>query len=248
MNRVPFVMLSGGLDSEVVVKSFIAANVPFRAITFRFLHGLNRHETHFVERFLKRHKIDHQYFDIDINRWAPSNEAHDLFSGSQAGALNLIPHMKLMNHIWFELDGMPVLGNGDMYLENGENGWNYIELEYMLAWFRHAVRFSILGGIGFFQHTPEITLSMLREPKFERLGKNLDVYANRVYETSKFVKYNVYRQYWPDLELRPKFGGQEMVVPLFESLRDKWIQERTDPFDDKFSLSYDELRAQLERT
>ena len=36
MQREPALMLSGGMDSEVVVKAFIEAEVPFSVWTFRF--------------------------------------------------------------------------------------------------------------------------------------------------------------------------------------------------------------------
>lgn len=248
LDRKIFVMLSGGLDSEVVVKAFLAAGVEFEAITYRFTGGLNDHEVKFVDAFIARHQIRHRYFDIDIAKWAYSDECKDLMLGSGAASLALAPHMKLMNHIWFELGGLPVLGNGDMYFEKLGGKWNYVELEYMLSWYRHAVRFGILGGIGFFQYTPEITLSMLRHPKFERLGKNEDKMANKLYDTSKYIKYSIYRSYWPDLVMRPKFDGQEMVQTLFRKAEKPALAEMSETFQDKFVLPYEEFRAMLEPT
>ncbi len=247
LNRPIYVCLSGGMDSEVVVKSFLRAKVPFTAITFRFHGGLNAHEIRFVTRFITAHRVKHRFFDINILSWIKSNEAEEMFHGAQTASLNLLPHMKLMNHIWFDLGGVPVLGNGDVYLENlGTDGWRYVELEYMLSWFRHAIRMQILGGIGFFQFTPEVTLAMLREPKFERLGMNRDEYATRAYETSKHIKYAVYRRYWPDLTIRPKFGGQELVEEQYKARTAELLADRTDTFIDKFVLPYSDLRAMLE--
>jgi hypothetical protein len=246
LGRPIFVCLSGGMDSEVVAKSFLSAGVPFTAITFRFLGGLNSHEIRFVNSFVASHKIKHMFYDIDILSWIASQEAEELFHGAQTASLNLLPHMKLMNHIWFELGGLPVLGNGDVYFENHDSGWKYVELEYMLSWFKHAIRMKILGGIGFFQFTPEITLSMLREPKLYKLGMNYDSYANRIYKTSKHIKYAIYRKYWPDLTLRPKFGGQEMVEKQYEARTATLLDGKNKPAVDKFVLHYQEFRAMLE--
>jgi Queuosine biosynthesis protein QueC len=244
-NRKLFVFLSGGMDSEVVVKACMKAGIEFEAITFRFANGLNSHEMRFVERFVKRTGIKHRYYDMNVLEWIKTSELEDLFHGSQAASLTLLPHMKLMNHVWFELNGLPVLGNGDMYLENCSGSWNYIELEYMLSWYRHAIRFGVLGGIGFFQYTPEVSLAMLREPRIARLGRNQDPYATKMYETSKFVKYAIYRRFWPDLEMRPKFGGHEMVADVF---RDRAIEliDGKSCWTDKWKISYDDFRGMLE--
>ena len=244
LNRKLIVCLSGGMDSEVVVKGCIKAGIDFEAITFRFTGGKNGHELVFVERFVKKHRIKHRYYDINPVAWIKTPEFEDLFHGSQAASLTLMPHMKLLNYIWQELNGVPVLGNGDLYLEN-DGGWNYVELEYMLSWYRHALRFGILGGIGFFQHTPEIVLSMLREPKIMKLGRNQDAYANKVYETSRYVKYAIYRRFWPDLEMRPKFGGAEMVADLFKA-RAAELLEGKERWLDKWKISYDDFRSLLE--
>lgn len=244
IGRRPIIGLSGGMDSEVTVKSFLAAGVDFDILTFRFEDGLNEHEMKFVRDFCGRHGLVPKYLDIDIKSWAPSEDAKRIFDQSQA--FSMLPHMKLMNHIWFELGGAPVLGNGDIYFENVDASWKYVELEYMLAWFRHAIKNGILGSIAFFQHTPEVMLSMLREPRIERLGLNKDVYATRIYETSRFIKYSIYKKYWPDLLMRPKFGGQEMVEELYANCAARFLSGRQMLYNDKVMIPYDALRSMLE--
>lgn len=244
LHRKPVVLLSGGMDSEVVVQGCITAGIDFETITFRFKHGLNGHELKHVEEAVRKYGVKHSYFDIDIHAWLKTIEFEDLFYGSQATSINLLPHMLLMNHVWGS-NGMPILGNGDVYLENENDSWNYVELEYILAWFRHAVRFGILGGIGFFQHTPELTLSMLREPRIQRLGQQNDEYANRLYDTSKFVKYGIYRKHWPEFTMRPKLGGHEMVKELYAK-REKELMHCVEPWLQKFVVPYDDFRAGME--
>lgn len=245
LQREPALMLSGGMDSEVVVKAFIEAGVPFSVWTFRFKHNLNAHELRFVEAFAKRHGFKVNYLDIDVLPWIETDECKRLFDESYCSSVTMLPHMKLMNHVW-ELGFSPVLGNGDVYLENMDGVWKYVELDYMLAWFRHAIRHKILGGIGFFQHTPEVTLAMLREPKIERLGENTDPYATKMYKTSRFIKYDIYRKHWPDLLIRPKFGGQELVKEQFTARTLELLSGRAVPFIDKFVLSYSDFRGALE--
>lgn len=244
LGRDVYVLLSGGVDSEVTAKAFIEAGISFQPITFRFNHGLNEHELVYVRKFCERHGLETQYYDIDIGSWSQTIEARDLFVNSQAQYFEMVPHMKLMNVIWNELNGIPVMGNGDLFLEKSATGqWQYVEFEYILAWFRHAIRNGVLGGIGFFQHTPEMTLAALQDPQMETLGLGRDEKANRLLQDGRMAKYVMYHKHWPDLERRKKFHGGEFVqrwyAPLVASLRAR----RAVQYDDKWTMPYAQFRA-----
>lgn len=244
LGRVPTILLSGGLDSEVVVKAFMDAQVPFATKTFRFAKGLNAHEIRNVERFCASNGLKPSYYDMDIESWIVGDEARKLLFESQAWSMSLVPHMKLMNVVWEE-GGLPILGNGDLYLENDGSGWSYTELEYMLSWYRHAIKNEILGGIGFFQHTPEIILAMVNEPIMDRLGHNLDTNANRMFSNSRYVKYRVYKRHWPDLVSRQKFHGAELVSELFRKVSTECLTGVTPTFYDRWQVSFEDFKRML---
>jgi hypothetical protein len=223
LGRTPTVMLSGGFDSEVVAKSFIDTEIPFKAVTFRLKHGLNNHELYFIDKFVRRHNIDVEYIDIDLESWLESTDAIDRYEISGCYFAEMLPHMLLMDMIW-EDKGLPIMGNGDLYVIRDLNPvwrmndnsapkfiWNYIEFEPILAWFRYGVHRKILGGIGFFQHTPEITLSMAQEPEIYEVCTDCNPYKM----SSRSTKYLVYRKYWPDLLQRMKFDGAELTRGLY---------------------------------
>lgn len=250
LNRIPMIFLSGGLDSEVVVKAFIEAGVEFQAVTFKFKDNLNQHEIHYVEKFCKHHRITPRYLEIDIVNWLETNEARDLFVNSCCTYTEMLPHMKLMNTVWNDWQGMPVLGNGDLYVVRDINPvwrmqdktasqyiWNYVEYEYILAWFRHAVCHHILGGIGFFQHTPEITLSMALDPRIQEVCNNLNPYKM----SSRSTKYVVYKHHWPDLEIRPKWNGGELIANLYYSKGREFSKSLNLSYNDKWSIEYNEF-------
>lgn len=247
LGRTPYLFLSGGLDSEVMVKAFVEAEVDFKIITFRFLREFNDHEMVLVNEFIRENQLSskHMYYMMDLVPWLNGTEAEKLAVDAQVCNAGNLPHMKLMSQVWNEFNGLPVLGNGDVYLEKIDGDWKYVELEYMLSWFRHAVLHKIYGAVGFYQFTPEITLSMLREPRLERLGRGEDALANKLHDTSRFVKYLVYLKYWPELKLRPKFSGTEGALKVFNDRTAKLTYNDL-VFDDKFVLSYNEFRDMLE--
>lgn len=213
--------LSGGLDSEVVAMAMLEAGLDLNPITFKFKNDLNAHEIHYVEKFAKRHGVSVQYVELDIEEWILGSEASNYIKIGECSRLEMIPHMKLLELSW-NSGCLPVLGNGDVYISRDTNPewrltgrgspfvWNYVEYEDILAWFRFSIKKEILGAISFFQHTPELTLSMLREPEI------LDCINDRIpYKMStRSTKYEIYFKYWPELERRIKFNGGERITAL----------------------------------
>jgi hypothetical protein len=103
----------------------------------------------------------------------------------------------------------------------------------------------IQGGIAFFEHTPEIVLAALRHPRMATLASGTNKTANAVFKNSRFVKYQMYRDIWPDLDNRPKFTGNEAVEGLFGNITASFLGGTKPLFSDVFELSVAELEAQL---
>ena len=219
LDRIPYLFLSGGLDSEVVAKAFLDAGVDFKVISFRFKNNFSSHEIHYIDKFIKKHNLEHSYYDIDPD-WLLTSEAEDYLYQSQCSQSEMLPHMKLIKHVWANLKGFPVLGNGDLYVSKDiaidwifdrskpKYQWNYIEYEYILAWNRFAVKNNILGCLGFFMHNPEIVLAMIREPDMHDCINNYIPYKM----SSRSTKTVVYIKSWNDLEPRLKYHGSEQLA------------------------------------
>ena len=114
LNRTPVILLSGGLDSHVVVKAFDELGSNYHTATTRFSNGDNDHELVYVEKLKQQHKFSHEYLDIDMENWLLEDEAMQMADQSLCAYPQMLPTMKLMQHIW-DQGGMPVLGNGDFY-------------------------------------------------------------------------------------------------------------------------------------
>lgn len=241
LGRRPVILLSGGLDSEVVVKAFLdAAPGAFDLATFRYPNHLNDHELKYVKLFCDRHDLHPTYYDIDILNWARSNEARQLFLDSECAYFEMVPHMRLVSEIW-EHGGFPILGNGEVLLEKVNRAWQYVEYEYDLAWYRHAAHNGIGGTMGFFQHTSEIVLAALLDPQTVNLGTGKNGAANALLRTSREIKYKMYRDHWPDLEKRTKFHGAEKLGSFLPELAATVGKHRALKYDDKWLLPYSDF-------
>ena len=228
-NRAPTILLSGGLDSEVVCKSFIDQGLPFDVVTFRFDNNKNYHELHFVHRFAARHNLKPRYYDIDAVKYLETPEAKALYLRTDSARTIMLPHMLLMSDVW-NSGGMPITGGGDIALKN-DNGWKFCKYEYMLPWYRYSAQEEIDGVVAYFQHTPEIVLAMLREKEITRLFDPQNKSA-KILCDARLEKYRVYHRYWPDFEKRPKYSGIELLFDLYWGRQIVWNNERPIPYDE----------------
>ena len=246
LGRTPVILLSGGMDSHVVVKSFIEAGLDFHTVTNRFLRNLNEHELTYVDKLRKEHNFSHEYVNLDIEKFLYSEEAATMAQESLCAYPQMFPTMKLIKRVW-DNGGMPILGNGDYYAVRFINPewrlrdfskpkyvWEYIEYEYILAWFRYAIKHNIVGGLGFFQHNPEIALAMSRE----------DFIANTITGTdegkqsTRSSKYLVYKKYWPEFENRQKYHGGEKIAGLCDTLRKNVLLPKYGDFERKWTMEH----------
>ena len=136
MNREVYLLVSGGLDSVAMVKGFIEAGVPFKTATYAFENGLNEHELEHVRDIVAAHNLDHTYLWMDALKWFKGDEAHEWFHRTNATSLATLPLMKLMQHVWFDLDGLPVFGGGDMDVIKENGKWFYGRFESFISRYR----------------------------------------------------------------------------------------------------------------
>ncbi len=207
LGRIPVICLSGGLDSEVIVRSFMDAGVDFKLMTWRFKDKLNEHELAYVRMFCTQHGLETEYFDISPF-WLNSPEAQKLFLDAHTTYLPFAYNMRLMNHIWAN-GGFPVLGE-EGQLERSGQEWKYVEYEYDRALFRHAELHGMQSA-GFLQHTVEILASFLTHPLMIELATGKNKLANILLTTSTPIKYQMYMEAWPDLKPRKKYTGIERI-------------------------------------
>lgn len=247
-NTIPVILLSGGLDSEVVARSFLEIGREFEVITSKFSNDLNYHEITYVKKFCSKYNIPINYFDIDIKNWLIGEEAMQMAEESKCATPEMLPTMKLIKEVARQKK-IPVLGNGDLYVSKEINPewrmgrssekyqWTYIEYEYILAWMRYCVVHNIVGSINFYQQTPEIVLAMALDPAIQDVIKNNTIGK----QSSRSTKYIVYKKHWPEIEMRPKHTGGEKIYPLCDLLRKNVFNKKYHLYTSQWKLPFDEF-------
>lgn len=208
------ILFSGGVDSEVVVQSFLMAGIPFKVAVLRFKNGLNQHDISYAIKFCERNEVKFDIYELDILRFW-ENQLFEYADPTQCVSPLLLSTMWLVDQI----DGYPVIGSGECLLVKErepdyvpgvspylKSPWSLWEKEKIAAWYRHFIVRRRNGCPGFFQYTPEIILSYLQDPFVGRLI-NSEIHGKLTTESSKL---EIYMQHF-DLETRKKYTGFEMV-------------------------------------
>jgi hypothetical protein len=223
------VLFSGGVDSEVTMLCFLAAQVPVTAAIMRFANDVNQHDIAFAVKFCQRHYIPYRFYDLDIEAFF-RERLLDYTIPVRCNAPMMAATMWLIDQI----DGYPVLGQGECYLLRPErrrqqrlpnakvtsyynvaftdDQWALQESESVNAWYRHFLLRGRNGAPGFFQFTPQQILSYLRDPHVVSKLAELDHISNESW------KLWVYQQYL-DLETRPKYNGYEPIIEAIHPYR-----------------------------
>lgn len=245
-----YILFSGGTDSEICIRSFIEAEIPFKIATLRFTHGLNSHDLYYVEKLKQELNLPVSYFDLDILDFWESNDFYNLVDRIQCVSPILACHLWLAD----QLDGLPIIAQGEPHLKKEipsdyipghspylPSKWNLLESERLCSLYKH---FSLQGRPaipGFFQFLPEqIYTYLTANPLLQDLVQN-KVIGKLGTRSSKNL---MAQQFYPELTPRQKFTGYEKIEEQHDKKRSE-LASRFPDSDQVFSFEYNELVKNL---
>ncbi len=244
------VLLSGGSDSEIVVRSFHEQGIPFRAAICQFNDNLNIHDISFGVVLCQQLGVPFDLIQLNISKFLEG----DFLKYAEP---TMCRSPELCSTMWLadQVDGVPILGSGECYVVKRvptnyidsespyeRTPWDMYERELIASWYRHFMlpgkeRYAVPG---FFQYTPEIMLSFLRDERVVDLV-NDRIIGKRSTMTSKM---GIYQKYFP-LADRKKYSGYEFlesqVMDCRVELRRRWPESGA-----MFLTEYNDLVDMLE--
>lgn len=197
------VLLSGGKDSEVVLQSFVLAQVRVTAVIVRFEEDLNLHDICYAVVACEKFQIPYKFLDINIKRYWEN----DLFYYATKSQ-SISPQMCMLMYAADQVDGYPVIASGDCYLEHQNDSWSLLEKEKIVSLYKHFQFKNRNACPAFFQYTPEIIYSFMRAAPIRNLIQQTQV-ANSIE-----AKYETYKVSGFSLLDRKKYTGYEKLQDL----------------------------------
>jgi len=220
-NAVEPIMIcfSGGMDSEVVVRSFQEANISFEIVIMNLKYKNNYNTNHYdniyAYNYVKKHNLSYRSITIDLEEYILNYLLNDAIK-YKGNYLGLFIQKEIVRRF---SKYHCVLGGGDIKLQrhryNGRPNLPGLYLEEeMVSIAPMEVGYFENRGVSnrFYMHTPELMLACLIDP-------DISHWIYRVVSlVSKFGTINyygmksfVYTRHWPDIIDRPKYNGLEGI-------------------------------------
>lgn len=244
------VLLSGGMDSEVCLKSFIDQNLTIKAMTLRFIDIDQKNELKEVERMRSQYQLNHEYVDVKLLDFIGGQEFNQIFEMSKCVSPIINTHLWLADQI----SGTPVIAQGEIHLKKDipegyipgvspylKSRWHLTESERLCSIYKFFISKNKPAIPGFFQYLPEQLFSFLTKNTILQ-----DLISDKIEGKlgTRSSKNLMTRQFYPDVPLRVKLHGWECVQDFHDELRKK-LALRFPHHDDNFQIEVEELIEKL---
>ena len=204
----PFdVLLSGGIDSEVVVRTFKDLGIKHNTFIFRLENDYNIRDINDAVAICQQINIPYKIIDFNLQNFFEQDALY-YFNKSFVPRAGRLPRLK-----WIEyLDNIPVFCDGEPYWKrmygedySKQSEW-HLQLEegaYSSSIYGQNIDRIVIGD--WYEYTPEIILSHMQHSTTQKLLK--DQLSGKLSSWSS--RYAMHQEIWPEIEVRKKLVGYE---------------------------------------
>lgn len=212
---------SGGLDSEIMVRSFFAAGLKPRVHIVRYEDDINIEDVSYAVAIASSLNIDYNIIDMNIKKFF-ENDAERIAEQAQMDRPRMLPSLMYGDFV----DGVSIFGMGEALWQRTDNDytkkgtWQYWEIESDYACDKYNLLHNRESIHLWHRWTPELVLAHTKYNWFNNLIN--DGYPRRLGNTS--TKIIGFREEFPDMIERKKYTGFEKIESLileFESFLEK---------------------------
>jgi hypothetical protein len=240
----PFdVCLSGGTDSEVVVRTFKEAGINHNTFIFRLENDHNIRDVTAAIALCDELNIPYKIIDFNVEKFFET-EALDLLNKTYIPMAGRLPRLKFLDY----LDNIPIFGDGEPYWRR-ELGIDYSSKSTWLCsvkedYYSLSAYASMIGRVviaDWYEYTPEVNLAYKEHPIIKRLFNDEIIGKSSTVTT----RVPLHATIWPDMRYKPKYAGYEgaslpqMHRPMFMN---KFYETYMSHIEDqKLELTVDEI-------
>lgn len=229
-----YLCLSGGIDSEVMVRAFLEANIHFEALFMRHTQYTNEHELTYATEICRKNNIKLNLLPLDLTDFFVNQIDQYIERGYNGGvaSFSVYTYLYMMEAI-HNIGGTAVIGMGEPVLQwkkfpNDTVG--RIHLEFIL--YRYNTYKFLMENPDhthfpwFFLQTPELLASYFNEPLVNLLISDPSYFESPFTSGMQSLEKSIiYHKHFPQMRRRPKGTGWERFRSSNPSLA-VWIEER----------------------
>lgn len=201
------VLLSGGIDSEVVVRTFKDLKIPHNTYIFKFEDNINYKDVESAIEICNSLNISYKVIDFNLKKFFESS-AYDIFQKSGCIRAGRLPHLKFFDYI----DNIPVMGEAEPYWLR-VSGNNYDETSNWIFPINESnhnasIYLHTLGRdnvCDWYEFSPNLIKAFNRLPLIQNLIN--DKMPGKISSWSS--RCAIHQDIWPDMRNKPKLTGYE---------------------------------------
>jgi len=240
--------MSGGLDSEMALQSFLAAGITPQIVTVRFPDDKNIHDIGPAMRMFEHMGLKYNIIDVDPEEFVMSGEAFEIGARFQGYSF----YQQLLMKVAFQYNA-PMITIDEIELEklpsiDWETGEHYDRWVFLKkedqdgVWRRFADATGIPALNNFYSYSPESILSFLQIPTVDDLVNNR--IPGKLGWTSSKMK--IYSHLGYNFRKRPKWHGVENYMHLWDYVRYNVYAKSNLNFNERnYVMPIDQLRQNL---
>jgi hypothetical protein len=217
-------LLSGGVDSEVILRIYHSLGVPINVFIFQYENNYNYRDVAHAKRICQELNVSYKLIDFNLQQFV-ENDAYDLWHQCYSKNVARLPHLKMLDY----LDNIPIIGTGEPEWHLVKNKWLFELSEGSFVWQIHQYHKGRTVLADWYNYSPEVTASYMQQPIVRQLANN----KFPEHTTTVTFKGQIHQQYWPSIQLRPKLVGFEgnnvssTIEPEFmRNFNQKYIDNR----------------------
>jgi hypothetical protein len=211
----PAVCLSGGIDSQTVVDTFLYAGVTPEVVIFNFLDDHNIHDVSHAIKFCESRNITPRLIDLDVIRFL-NNQLYDFATKYKISSPQFAVHLYLAGKLK-DLGYTSAIFGGNNLTQYANGGW-YTPKKEETDWCKYSqeINFPIIGSFWL----QDWRLSLMATIYMPRFINNDDQYCyNAKIQGYKTMGYDVIPQ-------EQKYNGFETIKKYYEEMTgDGWTFE-----------------------
>lgn len=201
------VLFSGGIDSEIIIRTFKDLGINHNTFIFRYENDINSLDVEYATAFCQSLNIPYKIIDLNLKNFF-ENEAIYFFNKTYTPKASRLVHCKFFDF----LDNVPIMGDGDPYWKKLDDGWklNLGEDGHCSTVYTSSIgRKSICD---WYEYSPEILTSFCGHNVIQNLIKDKIVGKQSSYSS----RWLMYKEIWPDVIYRQKLTGFETNIVPYE--------------------------------
>jgi hypothetical protein len=237
-------LFSGGSDSEVVLRSYLALGYPINVVIYRYENDFNLYDVSYAVTICNTLGVDYHIIDFNLNKFY-ENDAERYSDLSEIDRPAALPYLNFLE----VTDGIPVLGQGDPWWFRNQGtdysikgSWGYGDMEVFTGASKFLLAINKPGIPMWFKWRPGLVWAYTNLEWFKVLTNDGIIGKSGVSST----KLQGYKEAFPDMIHRVKATGFEKIGSLVTEFETFLSKKNNGLFYRQECLrTYDELRTDI---